>query len=76
MKEGAKEILEVHNGALLLKRTYEIECLTIYKADGECVLQIFDPRDGAIFQQFIQGLYLIVVNLKGGNYFTSIFRTN
>jgi len=72
MRAVDESIIQVREGKLLLSQPQKIECLTVYKTDGTCVMQKIYPEEGAIILEFLGDICLIVVNLIGGRYFTNI----
>lgn len=75
MRDFDQNILEVQDGTVLLRDSENVECLTVYMSDGECIFQTHQPHEHFVCQLIQHGLYLIVVNLSGGRYFTNIFRS-
>jgi len=72
MKEVVQKLVKFEDGNIQFLRSSMIEYVTVYNTDGTCILEEVDPLKDFIFQLLVSGIYLVVVNLRGGGYFTRI----
>jgi len=74
MAQIQKDFINVREGILEIQNGLNINCFTIFKIDGTFVLQKDNPKGVSFIEYMMKGLYLIVINLKGGRCFTSVLK--
>lgn len=64
--------LSMADGHLHLRNSDCLNCCSVFRTDGSLVMNLEQPEDNTILDKLMQGIYLVVLNLKCGKYITDV----
>jgi len=68
-----EDLVIITENMMHFRDSFSVECLTIFTTKGKCLFSIENPTKDLKLEGLLEGLHILVLNLRGGYCATKLF---